>query len=204
MDPGIIFYSRSYKKIYAMISDIFPFLNLIYYLFRYLAYYIKISIIKRKLAENIFERKEISPDPLFIKRFEKINGKYLNNRNSINLKIENNIEKKYKRSSCFASGIKNENKLFLSNNQSNITLDAEKNIEILNKKELSALSKDNPNKAYVKQLKIKSPSDNNIKNKAQKTNEHLFPYFYFLMDFIFDKLINPKQFFCISKIYFTV
>ena len=92
----------------------------------------------------------------------------------------------------------------MSNNQSNIALDAEKNIEILNKKELSALSKDNPNKAYVKQLKIKSPSDNNIKNKDQKTNEHLFHYFYFLMDFIFDKLINPKQFFCISKIYFTV
>ena len=41
------------------------------------------------------------------------------------------------------------------------------------------------------------------KNINKKT-KFLFPYYYYFLDVIFDNLINPRKFFCISKAYFTV
>ena len=33
---------------------------------------------------------------------------------------------------------------------------------------------------------------------------NIFPYYYFFLDFIFDKILRPKKFFCIPKEYFIV
>ena len=43
-------------------------------------------------------------------------------------------------------------------------------------------------------------------NKIQKKkrNRHIFPFKYYLLDFIYDKLIHPKSCLCIPKLYFTV
>ena len=57
-DTGFKFYTRTYKKLFLLISDVFPFFNLIYYLFQYFTYYIKLIETKRKLCENIFVKKE--------------------------------------------------------------------------------------------------------------------------------------------------
>ena len=56
---------------------------------------------------------------------------------------------------------------------------------------------------YKPQKKI-SFSSNNKKVIKKKSNKHIFPLFYFLMDFILDKFNNPKQFFCITKLYSSV
>ena len=43
------------------------------------------------------------------------------------------------------------------------------------------------------------------KNKKYKNKKkHIFPYYYFLLDFIFDRLIHPEKFFCVPKTYFIV
>ena len=210
MDSGIIFYSRTYKKVIAMISDIFPFLNLIYYLFKYFAYYIKISLIKRNLSEYVFEKDKIIPRTSFVKNFENLKNKFDNNNNknnnnkNNNLKIEENTMGKFRRKSFNIPNKNNENRISISNNQSNLELDEGNIIKILNnKKKISTLVKSNIKETKYKQFQINSPEENKL-NKKKNANKHLFPYFYFLMDFIFDKLLHPKQFFCISKLYFTV
>ena len=204
MDSGIIHYSRSYKKLFAMISDIFPFFNLIFYVFRYFIYYIKISLIKRNLAEFVFERAEIQQKKQSIKKIQYINRQHYSDKNHLYLKFDVNVNKKFKRKSSQASNRKNENKISSSNNQSNIGLDDENIIKILNKKEISTLSKNNQNESLQKSFRKGTPLKINKNDIKGKKNKHLFPFFNFLMDFIFDKLIRPKQFFCISKSYFTV
>ena len=34
--------------------------------------------------------------------------------------------------------------------------------------------------------------------------KYIFPYYYFLLDFIFDKFLHPEKFFCLPKTYFIV
>ena len=214
MDSGIIHYSRSYKKILGMISDIFPYLNLIFYLFRYLTYYIKISLIKRNLAEFIFERTEIKQNKPIVKKIQYINRQHFSDKNHLYLKFDNhNIDKKIKRKNSPVSNKKGENKISYSNihsnnhsnNQSSVALDDDNMIKILNKKEISTLSKNNQNESVFKSLRlISSTQINKNKNKKVNKNKNIFPLFYFLFDFIFDKISHPRQFFCISKLYFTV
>ena len=33
---------------------------------------------------------------------------------------------------------------------------------------------------------------------------YIFPYYYFFLDFIFDKFLRPERFFCLPKTYFIV
>ena len=209
MDPGIILYSRSFKKIFELISDVFPFFTLIFYLFRYCTYYIKISLIKRKLAEYLFERVEIKPKTTIVRKFQYFNRPHYSDKNHLNLKFDTNVDKKIIRKSSELSNQKNDNKLSSSNNQSksHIGLEEDNNIiKFLNKKEISTLSKNNNNnESMFKQLrKISSTNINKKKVLKKRINKHIFPLFYFLMDFIFDKFNRPKQFFCVTKLYFIV
>ena len=34
--------------------------------------------------------------------------------------------------------------------------------------------------------------------------KYIFPYYYFFLDFIFDKFLHPEKFFCLPKAYFIV
>ena len=34
--------------------------------------------------------------------------------------------------------------------------------------------------------------------------KYIFPYYYFFLDFIFDKLLHPEKFLCLPKTYFIV
>lgn len=55
MDQGYIFYTRKYKKIFSIISDVFPILNLLLYLFKRVTRRIKLTFTKKKSAEMLFE-----------------------------------------------------------------------------------------------------------------------------------------------------
>ena len=206
MDPGIILYSRSFKKLFELISDVFPFFTLIFYLFRYFTYYIKISLIKRKLAECIFERVELKPKPTLVRKFQYFKRPHYSDKNHLNLKFDTNVDKRFLRKSSQLSNQKNDNKLSSSNNQSksHIGLEEDNIIKILNKKEISTLSKNNYNEALYKPQRKISSSSNNKKVVKKKSNKHIFPLSYFLMDFILDKFNRPKQLFCINKLYFSV
>ena len=87
-----------------------------------------------------------------------------------------------------------------------------------NLKNIFSLKEENPkitlNKKRLFSSSIKNKEslsfyDNFQHDKHQnKFNKHkmkyLFPYYYFLLDFIFDKLLHPEKFLCFPKTYFIV
>ena len=48
------------------------------------------------------------------------------------------------------------------------------------------------------------PYKKNIIINKNGNSKYIFPNIYYFLDIIFDNLINPKKFFCISKNYFII
>ena len=211
LDYGLIYYTRTYNKLFIIISNTFPLFRFALYFIKKFTQHIKMSFTKRKLASLIFENKirpklsiiKIKDLNENIKQSIKITPK--NNTSQNDLLKENNIinytsinknKMKYIKNKKY-SLLKNNysdtiinNKLFQNfNNKSNIALKNENVIKRFNEKDISL---------------INASSDNNINRSLSRRNNYLFPYYYFLLDFFFDKLINPQQFCCLSKTYFTV
>ena len=214
LDYGLIYYTRTYNKLFIIISNTFPLFRLALYFIKKFTQHIKMSFTKRKLASLIFENKirpklsiikikdlndNIKQSINKIKITPKINSSQndlLKDNNIINYTSINNNKLKYIKNKKY-SLLKNNysdtiinNKLFQNfNNKSNIALKNENVIKRFNEKDISL---------------INASSDNNINRSLSRRNNYLFPYYYFLLDFFFDKLINPQQFCCLSKTYFTV
>ena len=205
MDNGLVYYTRTYKKLILIISNVFPIFRFVLYFIKNFTQHVKITLTKRKLVGLIFENIESNPKKLIQKKVESLTkessindinnqiielnkGKDKNIIRNLGQKIENNIDQK-------------ENYF----NKSNINLKNENNaIKILNRKELILNEKNKPKElqysSKMKELTLKK-NNNIIKKKRAK---YIFPYYYFFLDFLFDKLINPQSFFCIKKAYFTV
>ena len=62
MDNGFIYYTRSYNKIFPIISNVFPIFKILLFFIKKITQYLKMSMIKRKLAGVFFELKEIIPE----------------------------------------------------------------------------------------------------------------------------------------------
>ena len=205
MDNGLVYYTRTYKKLILIISNVFPIFRFVLYFIKNFTQHVKITLTKRKLVGLIFENIESKPKKLIQKKVENLRkessindidnqiielnkGKDKNIIRNLGQKIENNIDQK-------------ENYF----NKSNINLKNENDaIKILNRKEL-ILNEKNKHKelqysSKMKELTLKK-NNNIIKKKRAK---YIFPYYYFFLDFLFDKLIKPQNFFCIKKAYFTV
>ena len=205
MDNGLVYYTRTYKKLILIISNVFPIFRFVLYFIKNFTQHVKITLTKRKLVGLIFENIESNPKKLIQKKVESLTkessindinnqiielnkGKDKNIIRNLGQKIENNIDQK-------------ENYF----NKSNINLKNENDaIKILNRKELILNEKNKPKElqysSKMKELTLKK-NNNIIKKKRAK---YIFPYYYFFLDFLFDKLINPQSFFCIKKAYFTV
>ena len=91
----------------------------------------------------------------------------------------------------------NEQRLYKNNNSSKLILNHDKGIKILNEKISKKNLSENPPNA-------KDHSKTKNKTNKRKVANYIFPYYYFFLDIIFDKLIKPQKFFCIPKAYFTV
>ena len=50
----------------------------------------------------------------------------------------------------------------------------------------------------------KNSTNNKSNKKTKKKAEFIFPYYYFFLDIIFDKIKQPNKFCYLSKSYFTV
>ena len=59
MDQGYNFYTRSYKKIFQIISDVFPILNFICFFFKRVTRSVKLTFAKKTAAELLFENGKI-------------------------------------------------------------------------------------------------------------------------------------------------
>ena len=188
----------------------------------------KMSSTKRQLAGLIFESKEIKKKNIVMGKFEDIKmpnemvikpskiNKYSNKNNDImeeknmrnkltNFRFYSNKEVALDNSMDLINKNKESNKEDKGKDKSKSNLNLkEENIPIrsFNKKELLLLDKCNKSPVSAP-FQIKEMPIENKKLRYKKV-EHIFPYYYFFLDFFLDKLIYPQKFFCLQSSYFTV
>ena len=226
MDDGSVYYTRSFRKIFLIISNAFPIFRFVLYFLKKFTQHVKMSLTKRKLTGLIFENRKIKAKKIFYKK--KSNdmaqspqhirkGIYLTNKSEQELIKDKNVHNDYQ--NLKNNSISRSNTILKRKNESNSSI---MNLNILNNKFNSSI-KDSINKCHKKQFSIIKPKKKansfyqslnmKIKSSKKKNKEivrprrrkkYLFPYYYFFFDLFFDKLIYPKKFLCISKAYFTV
>ena len=208
MDNGLVYYTREYKKLFMIISNVFPLFRFVLYFIKKFTKHVKMSLTKRNLIGLIFENKiKSSKIPIF--KFGKLNQIINPQKNNIHIlsKDEDSKEIIYDKKENFKSNYIDQDKELIDNcnpkDKSNKSLN-DVNDKLNNKK----LSNINPKKELIL---VNSPLNKNESTpKANpiiikpKNKKYLFPFYYHFLDCYFDKLINPQQFLCVSKRYFTV
>ena len=226
MDQGIIYYTRTYKKMFSILSDVFPILNFLLLVFKRFTRYVKLTFAKKKTSELLFENvKDKHQKKNFfngnnknikngesnnINKYERIinhnssiynfktDSKKIDYRNSNSKEYNNTIEKR----SSYLVFNRNDN-----NSQSKNQLNDVNLLGILNMKQLlkkrNTLIEGKRNYQAFDFSKLGNESKISKILKKEK-NKELFPTFYFFMDIFIDKLIRPKSFCCMNKKYFIV
>ena len=233
MDQGYIYYTRSYKKIFDIISNVFPIVNFLLIIFYKLTVWVKSAFAKQSIVEMIFENSKIFKNK---KKFylnienntnnnnnmKQRNTIYINKRTKFedNLKINkdkmipkkiNSINNMHIRDNCSAN--KEPNKSIMKKTVDHNYKD-DSHLELFNAFSIKKLIKSkerNGNNKYLSDIDEKS---NNV-NKDNKDNSNeeyipkkekksLFPLFYFFMDIFLDKLDKPRSFCCLDKKYLIV
>ena len=211
MDNGFIYYTRSYKKIFQIISNVFPIFRLLLYFIKKITQHIKKPIIKRKLAGLFFENREIKHKNNTKNKIEDIRKNIKIDFHKDNLEEPKNILKKEfeqnNNSNIDILNIKNQRKIFGKKFNKKYNLIKKLSLEEENPK--IALNKKNSFSSLIKNNEAFSINENFEQDKTQKKYykhkmKYIFPYYYFLLDFIFDKLIHPEKFCCLPKTYFIV
>ena len=233
MDQGHIYYTRSYKKIFVIISNVFPIVNFLLIIFYRLTVWVKSAFAKQSIVEMIFENSKIFKNK---KKFylnienntnnnnnmKQRNTIYINKRTKFedNLKINkdkmipkkiNSINNMHIRDNCSAN--KEPNKSIMKKTVDHNYKD-DSHLELFNAFSIKKLIKSkerNGNNKYLSDIDEKS---NNV-NKDNKDNSNeeyipkkkkksLFPLFYFFMDIFLDELDKPRSFCCLDKKYLIV
>ena len=224
MDDGLVYYTRSFKKLFLIISNVFPLFRFALFFIKKFTQHIKMSFTKRKLAGFIFENKEL-PKKAFTKNLEdlNINSKNANNKLVVltnksenelikNKTINNNLIINYNNNIQILKN--NTNKEKSGDNSLDVIKDINKdntkgikanhnvfyNNYILKNKinQMNKIQNNDINETDTINIKIKK------KLEKDKNYKYIFPIYYFLLDIIFDNIKKPNKFFCISKVYFTV
>ena len=232
MDQGYIYYTRSYKKIFDIISNVFPILNFLLIIFYKLTVWVKSAFAKQSIVEMIFENSKIfkNKKKFYLNIENNTNNNNMKPRNTIyinkrpkfedNLKINkdkmipkkiNSINNMHIRDNCSAN--KEPNKSIKKKTVDHNYKD-DSHLELFNAFSIKKLIKSkerNGNNKYLSNIDEKS---NNV-NKDNKDNSNeeyipkkekksLFPLFYFFMDIFLDKLDKPRSFCCLDKKYLIV
>ena len=166
MDQGMIYYKRSYKKLFIIISDFFPILKLIMLILKKSTQHFKISESKRKLAGLLFENAEIKQKKRVSKRLDRLSyGSISLFANRLKVETYNNSKKELKNNN------NNEKEDNFNNDCPNNVIEISK----LNKRQKAsnvfASNKSNNFNKYF----TKKNSDSNIKNgiSFNKSNNSL-------------------------------
>jgi len=249
MDDGMLIYTRSFQKLFIMISNVFPWLRILFYFMKKNTQHIKMSVTKRKLMELIFENQKTLKYKKFLKfkdlnsnnnkntkmntisnksenelmkdknnnnnnfrtlnedlNYNKNSTKFLNDQNNNILPNNNNLEEicnknsaNYLKDQKFNNFISNKN---LNLNKLSLSLYNKNQNKISNERDNFSFIKEKNNKSFSFDGPVKKNPKKNINQLNKKSR--IFPYYYFLLDILFDNLINPKKFICISKSYFLV
>ena len=215
MDDGLVYYTRTYKKLFLILSNVFPIFRIILFFFKKITQHIKKSLNQMDILELIFEKKNIKPIKLF-KKYENLsknpknNKVILSNKSEIELIRDKVLNNNNDYNNRFQNLNLNINKNILEFKNKNINNNI--NINIINNSDNKKFSvfenklKENE-KSNSDNLILVEPYINNtmtiLKNK-NKSKKYIFPVYYYYLDIIFDNLINPKKFFCISKTYLII
>ena len=232
MDDGLVYYTRTYNKIFLIISNVFPILRFLLYFIKKFTQNIKKSLIKRNLIGLIFENKKIKHRKLFSKKLDIL--KKNSQRNKKILILSNKSENEFIKDKTISNHEFNLNDLNnnnINNNKINIIFNNNynqkkynlneiyynKNIlkkkpktivenKFIKKENKSYIIKNSPKKntLFYGSLKVEEPYKKNIIIQKNGNSKYIFPNIYYFLDIIFDNLINPKKFFCISKNYFII
>ena len=229
MDDGHVYYTRTFKKIFLIIANIFPLFNFGLFVMKGFTQYVKMSFTKRKLTGLIFENVNIKSKKLFQIKIDEINTNYKAKKNNkIQLsanKSENELIKDrdiMKKDKLFELNYTKEkiimkdkkdnsnnsiiNNSILQNNKiAGTSLNDENLFNKFKVKQISSMHLHNNKSSSIYDRFKEKESFNSSKNKIMnKKEKYLFPFYYYFMDFIFDNIINPRRFFCISRTYLTV
>ena len=194
MDTGRIHYTRSYKKMFEIVSDIFPVLNILIICFEKITIFIKFAFAKKSVIELLFEKnKDYRKRKRMLVKNIKINDSFKYSKDKLDInsnfnkfndiyKLNQNYNNKINNNSINKSEIINSGKITKACKNSNKSL------------EKSGISL---NSLYSN--KERRPYRNMYSITPKKTK--LFPMFYFFLDIFMDKLERPKTFCCVNKKY---
>ena len=202
MDDGLVYYTRTYKKIFLIISNVFPIFRFILYFFKKLTQNIKKSLTKINLINIIFEKKKSKPKK-FLKKFEDLSPNQRNNKLII---LANKSENELIRHKSMINNEYNFSfKEMMNRRNSTIIYNKNNNEKKLSNRLVRVLdNKSNKfGQTFSENVKLAENSGKYRINKTYKS-KLIFPFHYYFLDIIFDNIINPKRFFCMSKAYFIV
>ena len=218
MDDGIVFYTRTYKKLFLIISNVFPVFRVILFFFKKLTQNIKKSLTKIDILELFFENKDIKPrKQKHFKNLEDISKIKLNNYISLMPNktefelIKDNVNINEKNLGLKDINLNNSKKFLSDKNNNFFAINADNCNNIIDNN--NNINDSFQKKAYLRErsttdnIKILQDFKNNPltqKKNSNKEKNYIFPKYYYFLDIIFDNLINPKKFFCISKTYFII
>ena len=176
------------------------------------------NTVRSRVLINLKESKESykAINQIIISRIKNNNKKLIKDDNKKNFKNNamkvNNLldELKHKSKNFESKNIENNKSLNINNslNKSNQFLKSDNALKILNNKEISLIKLKNKSISIHDSLKLEEFNKNSTNNKSNKKTkkkaEFIFPYYYFFLDIIFDKIKQPHKFCYLSKSYFTV
>ena len=227
-DQGLALYTRSYKKLITIISDIFPILNIIFILFKIITGKIKSSYIKRYLMGLLFETRIQKNTPFTNKKTNFNNKKETKTPKRNSLPNQNTLERKQlnlnylgkRKSNDLFNSIKDEiindrsSQLMNLNKMNNKYSNCINLNEIKNKKKIRVIKKlvkypiTNQgyemrfnNSKFMNLEKVINMNSRDIKQTTLK--KKLFPLYYYFMDVFLDFIEQPKKFCIVSKEYLT-
>ena len=216
-DNGLIYYKRSYKKIITIISDIFPIVNLIFFLFKKITKTIKSIYIKKNLIELLFINASLNQKKTMLsmnsKNYQLQLQSQRNYINQINIRqsshfskippVKQNDQILNLNSEGIKEGVSSKNNIKIS------SIDNSYNIINPSSNLINANKNGNKNSFInINQKKLSSYEIHKNKNmqifKEIRKYKKLFPFYYYFMDFFLDILLDPNKFCFASKKYLVV
>ena len=231
MDQGHIYYTRSYRKIFETLSNVFPLLNILLIIFEKFTIWVKSSFARQSIVEIVFESsknfktknrmlfnidktmpRNKPRNTIFINKRPKFDDDLKLSKERIRLNKLNNIHSMKENYSANKDQTNTIIRRPLNNykDESYLELYNSINIKGMNK---SREKTDN----LVNRTNIEEQSNDNIKYNdnikdykeykdfiIRKEKRKLFPLFYFFMDIFIQKLDRPKSFCCLDKKYLIV
>ena len=231
MDQGHIYYSRSYRKIFETLSNVFPLLNILLIIFEKFTIWVKSSFARQSIVEIVFESsknfktknrmlfnidktmpRNKPRNTIFINKRPKFDDDLKLSKERLRLNKLNNIHSMKENYSANKDQTNTIIRRPLNNykDESYLELYNSINIKGMNK---SREKTDN----LVNRTNIEEQSNDNIKYNdnikdykeykdfiIRKEKRKLFPLFYFFMDIFIQKLDRPKSFCCLDKKYLIV